>query len=160
MSNLIGTNADQVPTCGMLGTAAFMDASQITALGTASLLTSITPTNGVTSVSLTSLKPYNLLRIVAINVGPTYSNARVTISSDNGSTYSTEVGLLSPGGAAASFGWIDIMGAAVVGNKTAQGGNMNSILISSVTGVINAIKVAPVSGTFDGTGNIYIYGIN
>jgi hypothetical protein len=160
MSNLIGTNADQVPTCGMLGTAAFMDASQITALGTASLLTSITPTNGVTSVSLTSLKPYNLLRIGFNSVGTTSSNVvLVSVSSDNGSTYSTEG--IHPDNGPLVVGWVDITGGGVVGNKLAIGSGSTALPISSVTGIVNAIRFSVnSSGTFDGTGNIYIYGIN
>lgn len=44
MSNLIGTNANQVPTCGMLGTLAFMDAANPTVVTTATGMTTLTST--------------------------------------------------------------------------------------------------------------------
>lgn len=132
------------------------------------LLATITPTNGVTTVAQTGLAKSNMLRVFMSDVGfaASATSVRFAVSANNGSTYSTETSPEIAGNVTSANTRFDLMNAGEAStNKpwfsAASNGNLAQAVITSVTGVINAIRFTTQSGTtFNGTGTIYIFGVN
>lgn len=132
------------------------------------LLGTVTATSG-TSQAITDLPKCRAFFVVFHGVSSTNSTSwRVALSSDNGSNYGTprvvsDTGL-SSGFEAEIQVWITGTGA--TGSKLLHhiqaGGtavNMGTNVESTITGVINALRFSPSSGSFDASGVIYVYGI-
>lgn len=132
------------------------------------LLGTVTATSG-TSQAITDLPKCRAFFVVLHGVSSTNSTSwRVALSSDNGSNYGTprvvsDTGL-SSGFEAEIQVWITGTGA--TGSKLLHhiqaGGtavNMGTNVESTITGVINAMRFSPSSGSFDASGVIYVYGI-
>lgn len=133
-----------------------------------SLLATLNPANGVSSVSATNLAPCKSLLIIIDNIGISSLGYPLlaALSSDNGGSYSASANVQfaqninsQPSGmlqftktdtAAANKPWFAVwVGAG------------NSGVVTDTTGIINAIKISNSgSAKFNGTGAIYIYGIN
>ena len=128
------------------------------------LLATLRPASGVNSVSATNLPASKSLLIVTDNPGMTAStNLVAAVSSDNGSSYGSNYAFTSSG--TQPNGFMQIFGTDVNGaNKlyySIFGVSAGAGVMSATTGIINAIKISNNgSGTFSGTGAIYIYGMN
>lgn len=131
------------------------------------LLGTVTATSG-TSQAITDLPKCRAFFVVFHGVSSTNSTSwRVALSSDNGSNYGTPRAVsdtgLSSGFEAEIQVWIT--GTGTTGSKLLHhiqaGGtavNMGTNVESSITGVINAMRFSPSSGSFDASGVIYVYG--
>lgn len=132
--------------------------------GALTLITTLTPTNGSSSVSATGLSSYKSIIIISNGVTTTNTSTylRFQISSNNGSTYSTSQSFTSS--FSPVYGVLQIYRtdnsssakpySAVIASAS------YSAAITDVTGVINAVQIFPNNLTFDGAGNIFIYGMN
>jgi hypothetical protein len=89
--------------------------------------------------------------------------SRVSLSSDNGSTYGTEVSFTNGGLTQAGYFQFFLTDNGSSGKPWYQldGASNPSIqTYTTTTGVVNAIKISANSGIYTGTGTIYIYGMN
>jgi hypothetical protein len=131
--------------------------------GGLTLIATLTPTNGTSSISSTGLSSYK--SILAITSGTSISggNLRLSISSDNGSTYSSYMQTFTSVGANPA-GFIQVY-------RTDSSSSDKPLFVVypsqaatysfSLSGVVNAVQVATsVGNTFTGTGSIYLYGMN
>jgi hypothetical protein len=124
------------------------------------LLSTTTPTNGATTISITGLasSDYFLVIFADVSCNSPSASFRIALSSDNGSTYGTaEIfnSVSSPENDYMIIYLTNISGSVKVIDSPALN------VYTSVTGVINAMRFS-VSGstTFDGSGKIYVYGMN
>lgn len=131
------------------------------------LLGTVTATSG-TSQAITDLPKCRAFFVVFHGVSSTNSTSwRVALSSDNGSNYGT-ARVVSDTGLSAGFEaeiQVWITGTGATGSKLLHhiqaGGtavNMGTNVESTITGVINAMRFSPSSGSFDASGVIYVYG--
>jgi hypothetical protein len=128
--------------------------------GLALLATFAPPTNGAASVAVTGLSSYKAIQVVLSGaVISSGSSQYVNVSSDNGSTYSTDYQIID--GTTASTAVVTIY--QTNASSTAKPYYPSSTglrgSITDVTGVINAVRIK-ATGTYTGVGVIYIYGMN
>lgn len=132
--------------------------------GGMTLIDTLTPANGTSSISKTGLTSYKSLIFIANAVG-TSSNVTYALSANNGSSYTNGPTFTY------NFSALDARGFAVLyGTDSTSATAKNGLAIDSfftpiytgvnITGVINAVRFAPSSGTFTGSGNILVYGVN
>ena len=129
------------------------------------LLATLNPANGVTNVSATNLPSSKSLLIVTDSPGLSAStNLLAAVSSNNGSSYGSNFAVFTSNSTTPT-GFLQLFRTDVAGsNKPYAGFSSNGTVngtVTDTTGVINAIKITPNSAqTFNGTGAIYIYGMN
>jgi len=165
-----GTSTIQFVSPGLTGNVLTSDgttwaSTAFTSAGGLTLVTTLTPAASATSVSVTGLATYKSFIIVPGSISLNVSAALVaTISSNNGSTYSSNIiftnNSIAPAGYAQIFKTDDSSSAKpwfIVGASS----TVNAGSASGASGVINAIKISlSVASSFSGAGNIYIYGLN
>jgi len=136
----------------------------ITSQGGMTLLATITPVNGAATASATGLAPSKSIIVITESLTFSTSNSLLAaISSNNGSTYSSQSILLTNSSTTPS-GYIEIFRTDASSSNKAfiavqAGGGGSAGAVTDVTGVINAIRIS-ASTTFTGNGRIFIYGIN
>jgi hypothetical protein len=124
------------------------------------LLSTTTPTNGATTISITGLasSDYFLVIFSDVSCNSPSGSFRIALSSDNGSTYGTAEIFNSVGSPENSYMIIyltNISGSVKVVDSPVLD------VYTSVTGVINAMRFSVLGATtFDGSGKIYVYGMN
>lgn len=124
------------------------------------LLSTTTPTNGATTISITGLasSDYFLVIFADVSCNSPGGSFRIALSSDNGSTYGTaEIfnSVSSPENDSMIIYLTNISGSVKVVDSPALD------VYTSVTGVINAMRFSVLGATtFDGSGKIYVYGMN
>ena len=124
------------------------------------LLSTTTPTNGATTISITGLasSDYFLVIFADVSCNSPSGSYRIALSSDNGSTYGTaEIfnSVSSPDNEYTIIYLTNISGSVKVIDSPFLG------VYTSVTGVINAMRFSVLGATtFDGSGKIYVYGMN
>ena len=135
--------------------------------GGLTLLATLTTTSGANQ-SATSLPASDALFLVFRGVGASgITNIQVAISANNGSSYSTAQTVASASASSIHDGTVWITGTGAAGSKVgvysvgSSGGALNgaSFVESTVTGVINAVRVSVSGGTLD-AGSVYIFGLN
>jgi hypothetical protein len=131
--------------------------------GGLTLIATIVPTNGTSSVALTSISSYKSLIVMSNQV--TLSLAaylKLAVSSDNGSSYFGDFGFTET--TTTPLGYAQIFKTDLTSsNKTGFSvgtGNTAGQNITGTTGIINAIRISPSVGSFNGGGSIYVYGMN
>ena len=134
-------------------------------VGGMTLLATLNPANGVTNVSATNLPSSKSLLIVTDNPGLSASaNMLVAVSSNNGSSYDSNFAAFTNNSTTPN-GFLQLFRTDSAGSNKpyagfSSGGTVNGT-VTDTTGIINAIKITPDSSqTFNGTGAIYIYGMN
>jgi hypothetical protein len=165
-----GTNTVQVVAPGASGNVLTSNgttwASSVATGGTGlALMATLSPTNGTTSIAATGLSAYSSIKIVISGIGSAASSALVfQVSSNNGGVYSSSSQNLTSNSLTPT-GFAEIFRTNVSSsNKPYYCVNGSSAgtaadAISTVTGVINAVKIVNVSSSFNGTGSIYLYGV-
>ncbi len=136
--------------------------------GGLTLLATLTPANGTTSVSTTGLASSKSLMIVPDGiVVSSNSGLKAFVSSNNGSSYSSQAKTFTNANGTSTSGFIQFFRTdASSSNKpyfyTEAAGSAGSGSVTDVTGVINALKIEVAIGgvTYTGAGSIYIYGLN
>jgi len=137
--------------------------------GGMTLLATLTPANGTSSAAFTSLASSKSLMIVldGVVVSPSNSGLRAFVSSNNGSSYSSQAIAFTSSNGTSPSGFAQLFRTdASSSNKpyfyAQASGSASSGSVTDVTGVINALKVDVTTGgvTYTGAGSIYIYGLN
>lgn len=157
-----GTNGQVLSTNGT-GTLAWASAS---GGGGLTLLHAITPTSGAASIIRTGLPLSKSFIITSNNVSISTSSVTASISSNNGATYTGNI-LVAVDfftGSASGFTQIFDTDRAAATQVPYFNINSGSTPVSnftvSISPPVNAIRLAPSSGTFGGSGTILIYGVN
>jgi hypothetical protein len=125
------------------------------------LLATLTPTNGATSVSTTGLAISKSLIIITDGIElTTFGILNLNISSDNGSSYSTQ-NITFAGSSTTPGGFIQLFRTDTSSSNKPYfvAGSFGYGAITDVTGVVNALRIT-TGATFNGVGKIYVYGLN
>lgn len=155
-----GTNGQVLQTNGS-GALSFATPST----GGLTLITTLTPANLATTASVTSVSSYKSIMVVTSGFTlSTTGGLNFAVSSNNGSTYSDNVTFTNTNGSTPS-GFVQVFrtneSSANKGGFVVNGTSPGGVNITSVTGVINAVRIAiTTAATFTGTGTIAIYGMN
>jgi hypothetical protein len=165
MPNLIGNAANQVSTNGMLGTAAFIDISQLPNL----TLISTGAINAVSTLNITNIPTYKrLLVIVDNNTFPSSDQVLFKLSVDNGSTFpgfvcSVSVTATTP---TVTPVYIEVLSISLVKRviSSSSTGTASTISVETNAAVnaaaVNAIRLYSNNGQNFTGATYYIYGEN
>ena len=110
MSNLIGTNSDQVPVNGMLGTLAFQDAESVNVVALAAQTLALPKTISTTTGIQTINKPAGSVIFVAGATSLVVTNSLVTVNSVIIATVATVDSTLKSVAAVAAAGSFTLTG--------------------------------------------------